>query len=251
MSHPNPPEHDAVGSDRSGQLGTPPRQSGDDPHLQRAYLEHRQGKVSDTQLLQLDPNLRRNPAKPMSVEEVEQAVLLTTVNTAVGWAQSNSIWPAIFGLACCAIEMMSVVSPRYDLARFGAEVFRASPRQADLLVVSGRVSQKMAGPLRQVYDQMLEPRWVIAMGACASSGGMFANYAVVQGVDKIVPVDVHVPGCPPRPEQLMHGFLLLQEKIRRGEPPAYLQEVGNLESSKRYDEWLATQQVAEEGVFAR
>jgi NADH-quinone oxidoreductase subunit B len=188
------------------------------------------------QLLQIQRSLKANPGtlreNPLSADwtaaKMEQHVLLTTVDKAVNWAQANSMWPAVFGLACCAIEMMSVVSPRYDLARFGAEVFRASPRQADLLVVSGRVSQKMAAPLRQIYDQMLEPKWVIAMGACSSSGGMFSNYAVVQGVHKIVPVDVHVPGCPPRPEQLMHGFLLLQEKIRRGDPPAYLQEVGNV-----------------------
>ncbi len=199
-----------------------------DPHA--AF--HR-GDMSGAQLLQLDPNLRRNPAREWSVEEMEQAVLLTTVKKAVNWAQANSIWPAVFGLACCAIEMMSVASPRYDIARFGAEVFRASPRQADLLIVSGRVSQKMAAPLRQIYDQMLEPKWVIAMGACSSSGGMFSNYAVVQGVHKIVPVDVHIPGCPPRPEQLMHGFNVLQDKIRRGEPPAYLQEVGNLDLKRK------------------
>jgi NADH-quinone oxidoreductase subunit B len=194
----------------------------DDPHA-----AHRAGEITSSQLLQLDPRLRRNPIEEeWTVDRMEKAVLLTTVDKLVNWGQANSIWPAVFGLACCAIEMMSVASPRYDIARFGAEVFRASPRQADLLIVSGRVSQKMAQPLRQIYDQMLEPKWVIAMGACSSSGGMFPNYAVVQGVHKIVPVDVHVPGCPPRPEQLMHGFNLLQDKIRRGDPPAYLQEVG-------------------------
>jgi NADH-quinone oxidoreductase subunit B len=117
--------------------------------------------------------------------------------------------------------MMSLPSPRYDIARFGAEVFRSSPRQSDLLIVSGRVSHKMSAPLRQVYDQMLVPKWVMAMGACASSGGMFANYAILQGVDKIVPVDVHVPGCPPRPEAVLDGFRLIQRKIRAGIPPAY------------------------------
>ena len=131
------------------------------------------------------------------------------------------MWPDTFGLACCAIEMMSIVSSRYDIARFGAEVFRSSPRQADLLIVSGRVAHKMAAPLRQIYDQMLEPKWVIAMGACASSGGMFNNYAILQGVDKIVAVDIHVPGCPPRPEALVEGIVRLQEKIKAGVPPAY------------------------------
>jgi NADH-quinone oxidoreductase subunit B len=155
------------------------------------------------------------------VGELEQKLMLTTVDKAVAWAQSSSIWPDTFGLACCAIEMMSIVSARYDVARFGAEVFRSSPRQADLLIVSGRVAHKMAAPLRQIYDQMLEPKWVIAMGACASSGGMFNNYAVLQGVDKIVPVDVHVPGCPPRPEALLEGIIRLQEKIKAGIPPAY------------------------------
>jgi NADH-quinone oxidoreductase subunit B len=155
------------------------------------------------------------------VSELEQKLMLTTVDKAVAWAQSSSIWPDTFGLACCAIEMMSIVSARYDVARFGAEVFRSSPRQADLLIVSGRVAHKMAAPLRQIYDQMLEPKWVIAMGACASSGGMFNNYAVLQGVDKIVPVDVHVPGCPPRPEALLEGIIRLQEKIKAGIPPAY------------------------------
>jgi NADH-quinone oxidoreductase subunit B len=153
--------------------------------------------------------------------DLEDRLGLTTVEKAVAWAQGNSIWPDTFGLACCAIEMMAIVSSRYDIARFGAEVFRSSPRQADLLIVSGRVAHKMAGPLRQIYDQMLEPKWVIAMGACASSGGMFNNYTVLQGVDKIVAVDVHVPGCPPRPEALVEGIVRLQEKIKAGVPPAY------------------------------
>jgi NADH-quinone oxidoreductase subunit B len=153
--------------------------------------------------------------------DLESRLMLTTVDKALAWAQKSSIWPDTFGLACCAIEMMSIVSSRYDIARFGAEVFRSSPRQADLLIVSGRVSHKMSAPLRQIYDQMLEPKWVIAMGACASSGGMFNNYAVLQGVDKIVPVDIHVPGCPPRPEALVEGIVRLQEKIAAGVPPAY------------------------------
>ena len=166
------------------------------------------------------------PTKKSSVFEdelgdLESKLMLTTVHKAVAWAQGNSVWPATFGLACCAIEMMAIVSSRYDVARFGAEVFRSSPRQADLMVVSGRVAHKMAAPLRQIYDQMLEPKWVIAMGACASSAGMFNNYAVLQGVDKIVAVDVHVPGCPPRPEALVEGIVRLQEKIKAGVPPAY------------------------------
>jgi NADH-quinone oxidoreductase subunit B len=127
------------------------------------------------------------------------------------------MWPATFGLACCAIEMMATGASHYDLARFGMEVFRASPRQADLMIVAGRVSQKMAPVLRQVYDQMAEPKWVISMGACASTGGMFNNYALVQGVDEIVPVDMYIPGCPPGPQSLMHGILTLQAKIVSGE----------------------------------
>jgi NADH-quinone oxidoreductase subunit B len=147
-------------------------------------------------------------------EEVERGVLFTTVESMVNWARSNSIWPLGFGLACCAIEMMGALAPRFDLARFGAEVMRPSPRQADLMIVAGRVSLKMAPVLRQLYDQMAEPKWVISMGACASCGGVFNNYAILQGVDKIVPVDVYVPGCPPRPEALIHGIMKLQEKIR-------------------------------------
>ena len=147
------------------------------------------------------------------VEEIHRGVLTTTAEKAMAWARSSSIWPATFGLACCAIEMMHTVSPRIDIARFGAEVFRASPRQADLMIVSGRVAQKMAPVLRHIYDQMLEPKWVISMGACASIGGVFDNYALVQGVDQIVPVDVYVPGCPPRPESLIYGIVQLQRKI--------------------------------------
>ncbi len=143
--------------------------------------------------------------------------LITAVlDKAVNWARTRSMWPASFGLACCAIEMMATGAAHNDLARFGMEVFRASPRQADLMIVAGRVSQKMAPVLRQVYDQMAEPKWVISMGACASSGGMFNNYALVQGVDQVVPVDVYVPGCPPGPQSLMHGILSLQDAIKEG-----------------------------------
>jgi NADH-quinone oxidoreductase subunit B len=150
-------------------------------------------------------------------EYVEERVLTTTFERALNWARSNALWPATFGLACCAIEMMSMVGSRYDTARFGAEVFRASPRQADMLILSGRVSIKMAPVIRRIYDQMLEPKWVIAMGACASSAGVFNNYALVAGADKFLPVDVHVPGCPPRPEALIHGILKLQRKVQ-GKP---------------------------------
>ena len=139
----------------------------------------------------------------------------------INWGRTNSMWPMFFGTACCTMELFATLMPDFDIARFGMEYFRATPRQADLLIVPGRLSHKMAAPLRQIYDQMLEPKWVIAMGACASSGGMFNNYAVLQGVDKIVPVDVYVPGCPPRPEALIEGILRLHEKIRAGIPPAY------------------------------
>ncbi len=147
-------------------------------------------------------------------EQLPEGVLLTSVEKLAGFATKSSMWPVTFGLACCAIEMMASASGRYDLARFGMEVFRASPRQADLMIVAGRLSNKMAPILRQVYDQMPEPKWVLSMGACASSGGMFNNYAIVQGVDHIVPVDVYVPGCPPRPEQLIDGILAIHEKAQ-------------------------------------
>jgi len=140
-------------------------------------------------------------------------ILLTTVEKAVGWARKSSLWPLGFGLACCAIEMMSTFAARYDLARFGMEVMRPSPRQADLIIVSGRLSNRMAPILRQLYDQMPNPKYVISMGACASSGGIFNNYAIVQGVDRVIPVDIYIPGCPPRPEQLIEGIMKLREKI--------------------------------------
>jgi NADH-quinone oxidoreductase subunit B len=147
-------------------------------------------------------------------------IFTTSLNKVVDWGRANSLWPALFGLACCAIEMMATSASRWDLARFGAEVYRASPRQSDLMIVAGRVSVKMAPVVRQIYDQMPDPKWVIAMGACASTGGVFNNYAVVQGVDQVVPVDVYVPGCPPSPDMLMYGFTMLQDKIMKGIPPA-------------------------------
>ena len=149
------------------------------------------------------------------IAEALPEVLTTRFDSLINWARKSSLWPATFGLACCAIEMMNVTSSRNDLARFGAEVFRASPRQADVMIVSGRVSRKMAPVLRRIYDQMPEPKWVISMGACATSGGVFDNYAIVQGVDKVVPVDVYIPGCPPRPEMLIHAVMMLQEKVMK------------------------------------
>ena len=140
--------------------------------------------------------------------------MLGTVESFLGWARSGSLWPATFGLACCAIEMMATGTPRFDIARIGQEVFRGSPRQADLMIVAGRVSNKMAPIVRQVYDQMPEPKWVLAMGVCASSGGMFNNYAIVPGVDHVVPVDIYLPGCPPRPEMLLNALLELHKQIR-------------------------------------
>lgn len=148
-------------------------------------------------------------------ERLPSGFLLSTVEDLAGFMRKGSLWPATFGLACCAIEMMATTSGRYDLARFGMEAFRASPRQADLMIVAGRVSQKMAPVLRQIYDQMAEPKWVLAMGVCASSGGMFNNYAIVQGVDHVVPVDIYLPGCPPRPEMLLHAILKLHEQIQQ------------------------------------
>ncbi len=146
-------------------------------------------------------------------EKLPSGLVLTSVEKLAGYMRKNSLWPATFGLACCAIEMMAAGAGRYDLARFGMEVLRASPRQADLMIIAGRVSNKMAPVLRQIYDQMAAPKWVIAMGACAFSGGMFNNYAIVQGVDHVVPVDIYLPGCPPRPEMLMDAILKLHEQI--------------------------------------
>jgi NADH-quinone oxidoreductase subunit B len=155
------------------------------------------------------------PAGPGGRFTGDSGMALTTVDRAVAWARANSLWPLLFGLACCAIEMMMMTASKFDVSRFGSEVFRASPRQSDLMIVAGRLSKKMAPVLRQLYDQMPEPKWVLSMGACASCSGVYNNYALVQGVDRIVPVDIYVPGCPPRPEMVIDGIIKLQMKIER------------------------------------
>ena len=161
----------------------------------------------------------QTPRAQVTVERPEGFdIVLTQVNKVLDWGRSASLWPATFGLACCAIEMMSASASRWDISRFGAEVFRASPRQADLMIVAGRLSVKMAPVLRRIYDQMPDPKWVLSMGACASCGGVFNNYAIVQGVDKVVPVDIYVPGCPPTPDMLLYGLNQLQEKIKKHIP---------------------------------
>lgn len=152
-------------------------------------------------------------------------IIVAPLEKLINWARKNSMWPAQFGLACCAIEMMSTAASRYDMARFGMEVFRASPRQSDVMIVAGRVSQKMAPVLKTIYDQMLDPKWVIAMGDCSSSGGIYNNYAIIQGVDKIVPkVDIYIAGCPPRPEALLDGLIMLQRKVMTEHPLRIIRE---------------------------
>jgi NADH-quinone oxidoreductase subunit B len=158
--------------------------------------------------------------RPASVAEVQESAYLTKVQDFINWGRKHSLWPMPMGLACCAIEMMATVGPRYDVARFGAEALRFSPRQADMMIVSGTVTKKMATAVKRIYDQMPDPKWVIAMGACASSGGMYRSYSVVQGVDEILPVDVYLSGCPPRPESLIEGLMEIQRKLERREKSA-------------------------------
>jgi NADH-quinone oxidoreductase subunit B len=185
-------------------------------------VEIKREPLSDFRVRQLQArDLLRGDLEGDALEQfVEQAVITTTVDKAVAWARGNSIYPLTFGLACCAIEMMSIVAARVDIARFGYEVLRASPRQADLIILSGRVSTKMAPVVRRLYDQMLEPRWAISMGACCSSMGVFNNYALVPA-DKFMPISVHVPGCPPRPEALMHGILRLRDQVQGNAPESW------------------------------
>jgi NADH-quinone oxidoreductase subunit B len=180
---------------------------------------------------------------PALEQHVEESVLTTTLERAANWARANAIFPATFGLACCAIEMMSIVGARVDVARFGGEAFRASPRQADLLILSGRISIKMAPVVRRIYDQMIEPRWAIAMGACSSSMGVFNNYAIVPA-DKFMPVDVHVPGCPPRPEALMHGILKLRAMILARPDLGWRTRYGGQGTEEFVESELAIQPVA-------
>lgn len=167
-------------------------------------------------------------------------VVLTSVETLISQARANSLWPLTFGLACCAIEMMSTAGSRFDISRFGSEAFRATPRQADVMIIAGRLSKKMAPVLRQIYDQMPEPKWVISMGACASSGGVYNNYAIVQGADQVVPVDVYVPGCPPSPDALIYAIMQLQRKIKATKNPQHLRDLKLTETNPRTMEKISS-----------
>jgi NADH-quinone oxidoreductase subunit B len=191
--------------------------------------------------------LRGELEGPELDEHVEESILTTTLDRAGNWVRGNSIFPLTFGLACCAIEMMSIVGARLDVARFGGEAFRASPRQADLIILSGRVSIKMAPVIRRIYDQMLEPKWAIAMGACSSSMGVFNNYALVPA-DKFMPVDVHVPGCPPRPEALMHGIVKLRAMILARPDQGWRTRYGGLGTEEFVESELEMEPVAEHAI---
>lgn len=185
-------------------------------------------------------------------DRLPSGILLTSIEKFLGWSRAGSLWPATFGLACCAIEMMTTGAANHDLARFGMEVFRGSPRQSDLMIVAGRVSQKMAPVIRNLYDQMADPKYVIAMGVCASSGGMFNNYAIVQGVDHIIPVDMYTPGCPPRPEMLMDGILALHAKIKQGQIVERPRTGESMEDFRRRTGWTdgeTVQAVADRGAL--
>ena len=187
----------------------------------------------------------------MGIESrLPDGILLTSAEKLLGIARAGSLFPATFGLACCAIEMMSTGAAHYDLARFGMEVFRASPRQADLMIVAGRVSQKMAPIVRNLYDQMADPKWVISMGVCASSGGMFNNYAIVQGVDHIIPVDMYVPGCPPRPELLLDGILKLHDKIRNEQLRERPRKGESMEDFRKRTGWVDGETIEPDGMTA-
>jgi NADH-quinone oxidoreductase subunit B len=167
----------------------------------------------------------------VGVENTEKSFLTTRIDDIIGWARKNSLWPMPMGISCCAIEMMSFAGPRTDVSRFGSEAFRFSPRQSDLMIVAGTVTYKMSHVVRKIYDQMPDPKWVIAMGACTSSGGMYRSYSVVQGIDQFLPVDVYVAGCPPRPENLLKGLMEVQKKIARGERPGQREKIYISESA--------------------
>jgi len=161
----------------------------------------------------------------MALEAAKESFLTTRIDEVIKWARRNSLWPMPMGISCCAIEMMAFADPRYDVARFGAEAFRFSPRQSDLMIVAGTVTYRMAHVVRKIYDQMPDPKWVIAMGACTSSGGMYRSYSVVQGIDLFIPVDMYVAGCPPRPDNLLNGLIQVQKKIERGEKPGQAEKI--------------------------
>ena len=212
-------------------------------------MEVTRERLSDFRVRQLEArDMLRGDLEGEDLERyVEQRVLITRLDRAVAWGRGNSLWPLTFGLACCAIEMMSIVAARTDIARFGFEALRASPRQADLIILSGRVSIKMAPVIRRLYDQMLDPKWAISMGACCSSMGVFNNYSLVPA-DKFLPIDVHVPGCPPRPEALAHGILRLRDKIQGHPPAGWRERYGALGTEELLPEESDTTS-AEIGVF--